>query len=118
MKRILVTLVALLLGVTLSAGPLGAREASRHIGERAVVCGVVAGSYYGRRIRGSPTFLNLDAPYPHQPFTVLIWGRDRHRFGAPERKLRGRRICVRGRIDSYRGKPQIVLRTPSQLIQE
>jgi hypothetical protein len=43
------------------------------------------------------------------------FGRNRARFGAPERRYRGRTICVRGYVDTYRGIPEIEARLPSQI---
>ena len=99
----------------LSAATYRAEEAGVHIGEYATVCGTVFGGYYAKRSRGRPTFLNLDGNYPHQPFTVVIWGKNRRRFHAPEKRLLGKHICVTGTIGIYRGIPQIVLSDPSRL---
>ena len=90
-------------------------EASAHIGQTATVCGVVASAKYAYRSKGQPTLLNLDEPYPRQIFTALIWGNDRPAFGAPETTYSGKNICVTGRIKNYRGKPEIIVRTPSQI---
>jgi hypothetical protein len=114
MKRTLLILTVLF-GIAIFAAPFATREASAHVGEHGVVCGTVEGGYYGRNIRGHPTFLNLDAPYPQQPFRVVIWGEHRHLFGQPEKRLQGQKICVSGKIGEYRGVPQIVLRSPGQL---
>jgi len=57
------------------------------------------------------------APSPHAPFTVVIYGDNRSKFGTPETSLRGKRICVTGQISDYRGKPEIVLTDPNQLTQ-
>lgn len=98
-------------------GPrIPAAEASRHVGERATVCGEVASTRYAPSVDGEPTFLNLGRPYPDQVFTALIWGDDRPRFGRPpEEHFRARRICVTGKIGSYRGTPQIIVRQPGQI---
>ena len=113
MKKVLMLLL-LSVGL-LSASTYGTSEAAAHIGERATVCGTVYGGYYARNSRTSPTFLNLDGNYPHQRFTLVIWGNDRYKFNAPERRLKGQKVCATGTIGSYRGIPQIVLRSPSQL---
>lgn len=95
------------------AHTLTGAEAKEHIGETATVCGVVASTRYAVSSRGQPTFLNLDKPYPNQPLTVVIWGVARSNFPeAPEVAYRNKRICVTGRIDTYRGVPQIVVGTP------
>jgi hypothetical protein len=65
--------------------------------------------------RHKPTFLNLDEPYPRQVFTILIWDTDRQKFGTPETSLMGKRVCATGRIEGYKGKPEIVATQPSQI---
>lgn len=91
-------------------------EAGAHVGERAVVCGRVVEVTYLPEVRGAPTYLNFEAPYPDQPFTVLIWGRDRGAFPAPpERAYRGSRLCVGGTIETYEGDPRIEVTAPAQL---
>lgn len=92
-------------------------DAGRHIGEVARVCGRVASAAHFASVTGKPTFLNLDRPYPDQLFTVVIWGGNRTRFGTPPEQLfDGKSICVTGRIDTYRGKPQIVVEDPAQIV--
>jgi micrococcal nuclease len=90
-------------------------EAKNHIGEQATVCGDVTSARFASSTRGQPTFLNLEKPYPNQIFTVVIWGRNRAGFGDPESEYRGKRICVTGRIEDYRGVPEIEARVPSQI---
>ncbi len=102
-----------------AAGPprIAAHEAIHHVGEIAQVCGHVASAAHFGSVKGGPTFLNLDRPYPDQPFTIVIWGSNRSRFeGPPERLFDGKRICVTGRIETYRGKPQIGVRDPHQIV--
>ena len=94
---------------------ISAAEAKNHVGEKATVCGEVAGTHYAATSRGNPTFINLDKPYPNQIFTVLIWGSDRPKFGDPEQAYRGKRICVTGKISDYKGVPEVVAYEPSQI---
>jgi hypothetical protein len=94
---------------------ISAVEAKNHVGEKATVCGDVAGSHYAARSRGNPTFINIDKPYPNQIFTVLIWGSDRPKFGDPETTYRDKRICVTGKISDYKGVPEIIAYEPSQI---
>ena len=57
---------------------------------------------------GSPTFLNLDEPYPNSPFVILIWPEYRASFGgAPEGRFAGARVCIKGLVASYNGVAQI-----------
>lgn len=110
--------VLLLLAVSslaVAADSIPAADASKHVGERATVCGVVASAKYARGSRGAPTFLNLGRPYPNQVFTGVIWGSDRPRFSPPPETLLDKNICITGVITSYRGGPQIIIADPSQV---
>lgn len=92
-----------------------AAEAKNHIGERATVCGRVVSSRYADRSKSQPTFLNLDEPFPKQIFTIVIWGGYRSKFGEPENEYKDKRVCVTGKITSYRGTPEIVARDPREI---
>jgi hypothetical protein len=94
---------------------LTSTEAKNHIGERATVCGSVVSTHYAARTKGSPTFLNLDEPYPKQIFTILIWGSDRSKFGDPEAKYGNKNVCVTGLIKDYKGVPEVIAEQPSQI---
>jgi len=92
-------------------------DAHKYIGMEKTVCGTVASATYAVRTKGRPTFLNLDQPYPRHIFTVVIWGSDRNKFqNPPESSFGGKRICVTGIIEDFRGKPEIIVRSPDQII--
>jgi hypothetical protein len=90
-------------------------QALEHVGKSGTVCGVVASAKFASQVRGSPTFLNLGAPYPNHVFTALIWGENRDRFAYPLETLRGQFLCVSGLIEVYRGRAQIEIAVPSQM---
>lgn len=94
---------------------LTAAEAKDHIGENGTVCGAAVSAQYVPTSGGQPTFLNLDNAYPKQVFTIVIWGKNRSKFGAPEDTWRGKRICVSGRISAYEGVPEIIAEDPQQI---
>jgi DNA/RNA endonuclease YhcR with UshA esterase domain len=97
------------------AASVSPEEAPGHVGENATVCGTVASAHYAARSRSQPTFLNLGKAYPAQIFAAVIFGGDRAKFGEPEKTLQGKRICVTGKVELYRGTPEIVLHDPGQL---
>lgn len=112
--------MAVLIGVGLctsvsAQNQLTAAQAKEHFGQTATVCGEVVSSSYADSSNGHPTFLNLDKRYPHQIFTVVIWGENRTKFGKPEEDYKGKRICVSGKITAYAGKPEIVVSDPKQM---
>jgi len=95
---------------------IAASEAAQHVGEFAEVCGEVASTAYLASTKGSPTFLNFERPYPDQVFTVVIWGRSRKSFdGRPENMFDGKQLRVTGRIEEYRGRPQITVEDPDHI---
>jgi DNA/RNA endonuclease YhcR with UshA esterase domain len=99
------------------AAPLNPEDAAGHIGETATVCGVVASAEYEANVLSKPTLLDLGKPSPNATFTAVVYGENREEVGTTETSLRGKRICVTGKISDYHGKPEIVLTDPSQLSQ-
>jgi hypothetical protein len=120
MKRTANCLLFLLMALCTAAqtNKITAREAKDHVGELQTVCGKVASTHFASGSKGQPTFLNLDEPYPKEVFTILIWGSDRAKFGVPETKYQDAKVCVTGKITSYRGTPEIVATGPSQIVQQ
>ena len=108
MRSLIGAVVTLFLATTGAVGQtLSATQAASHVGEHATVCGVIAGEHTASSSRGTPTFINLDKPYPHQIFTILIWGENRADIGHfPE----SGKVCVIGTITAYHESPEIVLR--------
>jgi hypothetical protein len=115
MKRTTIVVVLLWSVLTCGETSISASEARNHVGQRAIVCGQVAGSHYAARSRGNPTFINLDRAYPNQIFTIVIWGSDRAKFGDPEDMYSGKQICVTGTITLYRGGAETTANEPSQI---
>lgn len=97
-------------------GAISWQNARSAIGRVATIRGRVAGTRFASSSSGSPTFLNLGVNYPNpRRFTVVIWIENRGSFGRPEVRYRRKNICVRGRVTSYRGVPEIEARSPSQI---
>lgn len=117
-----ITVMCLVVGWCGAAGAresITASEAAKHVGESATVCGSVASAKYVAGSKGQPTFLNIDKAYPDQVFTVVVWGDDRGRFPSPpEVAFEGKNICVTGQIETYKGKAQIVVHDPKQIVEE
>ena len=99
-------ILLLFASVAWAGSTLSTSEAAKHIGERETVCGDIASEHTANTSRGTPTFINLDKPYPNQVFTILVWGSDKANVGALPHSGR---ICAKGTIAEYRGTPEIVL---------
>jgi hypothetical protein len=69
--------------------------------------------------RSNLIFVPRDASDRTRPVSTYVAYRveieDRGKFGSPEQRFADRQICVSGVIQMYRGIPEIILRTPSQV---
>ena len=114
MKALPTISILLTLAGASHADTLSSAQAKDHIGETATVCGHVADTRYldtGSHV----TFLNFDKPYPNHSFTAFIPAQSRAKIGTPERDYKDKDICVTGKIEDYRGKPEIVVNEPQQI---
>jgi hypothetical protein len=92
---------------------------SSHIGDSVTVCSKVFRAKFLEQSTRQPTFLNLGADYPNNLLTVVIFGEDRGKFsGFPEILFADKNICVTGRLQDYKGRPEIVVSNPDQIKME
>jgi micrococcal nuclease len=91
-------------------------DIAQHIGDSVTVSGKVAGGRYFADGKQSPTLLNVGAPFPNQLLTVVIYGDVRSKLtGEPEKTYFDKTITVSGKVELYKGKPQIIVQDPAQL---
>jgi hypothetical protein len=58
----------------------------------------------------------MGAQYPDSPLTIVIWDSLRSKFSyKPEEKFNNKEICVTGKIELYKDKPEIVLQEQGQI---
>jgi hypothetical protein len=98
-----------------AAETIPAAAAKDHLNQTATVCGKVVNTRYLDQSASKITFLNFDKPFPECPFTAVIQGANRAKFGEPEKTYLNKSICVSGKIEEYNERPQIVLTDPSQV---
>lgn len=117
MKAIILIITFLVCACSLIAQKsISLDEIDKHIGDSVQVCGQVNDAYYASRVENTPTFLNIGAKYPNQKLTVIIWKDVRREFErAPEELFKDQKICVIGKLELYKEKPQIVIRKSSQI---
>ena len=111
MKKTLLLLTAIICLCSISqAGAITPQEAKDHVGEVTTV----TGSVDGFKSLPRETFLNMGGQYPNHAFTVFCLTKT----GITASKLQpfaGKVIAVTGKIVLYRGKPEIVLNSLSQI---
>jgi DNA/RNA endonuclease YhcR with UshA esterase domain len=86
-------------------------EASQHVGTTQCVSGTVLRV---EEERSGVTFLKFCKEAPACPFTVIVFAGDQKKVGDIG-QLEGRQIEIKGTIEDYDGRPQIVLRHTQQL---
>jgi hypothetical protein len=91
-----------------------AREAARHVGETATIMDKVDGTH---RSNKGDILLNMGGTYPNQVFTASITARSASKFRNPQ-QYEGRIVAVSGKITLYRGKPEIIITSLSQISEE
>jgi hypothetical protein len=114
--RPLFVLTMLLASGHLYAQQIKPEEAKNHVGDSVTVCGSVDGGKYLENAHGQPTLLDMGGAYPNQALTLLIWGDNRSHFSyEPEDALRGKEVCVTGKIILFKDKPEIILDSEAQV---
>src|SRR5262245_34560404 len=88
------------------------QEAAKHVGETATVTGQVDGLHQSGK---GNIFLNMGGKYPNQAFTAFIPSASAGQFTNPQ-QYEGRTVSVSGKIELYKGKPEIKVTNLSQII--
>ena len=98
-----------------TAVPLDA--VSQHIGDSVATKGAVFGVRYFPNAKGGPTLVNIGAAFPNQVLTVVIPQEVRITMSTvpSEATLKGKTVLIRGKVELYKDKPQVVISHPSQL---
>jgi DNA/RNA endonuclease YhcR with UshA esterase domain len=117
MKYLLTILLALFFNAASAQKIISLEEAKDHIGDSVSVSGKVFGVKYFSEGKQAPTLINVGAAFPNQLLTVVIYGEDRERLKLePETMYRDKQLLISGRVELYRGKPQIIVRDAAQLV--
>ena len=92
---------------------IGACQAGNYYGKEVIVEGKVVGTY---RSKTNTVFLNFEKPYPNQCFSAVIFSSDQYKFVENSEKYYNQKnLRIRGKIQEYRGKPEIILKDSSQI---
>lgn len=93
---------------------VGACQAGKYLGSELIVEGKVADTYH--HLKSNTVFLNFEKAYPNQCFTGVIFSSDLYKFVQnPENYYLNKTVRIKGEIKEYQGKPEIILKNPSQI---
>lgn len=94
-----------------AAATISDAQAISHVGQTATVQGSVSNVH----VSGKGTvFINFGDAYPDQDFTAVIFASSATTFGDVNR-YSGHKLAVTGPITMWKGKPEMILRTPASL---
>lgn len=92
-------------------GVISWKDAAKYYGQNKIVEGKVVATYNS----GKACFLNFHSNWKKY-FTVVIFRSDFYKFPeSPEDCYKGKKVRVSGKIKEYQGKPEIILKSPSQI---
>ena len=118
MKKLPLFITALILSLTaFSQTAIKIEDISKHVGDSVKVCTTIYGGIFLERAKNTPTFLNAGGSYPNAPLTVVIWAAARATFTEkPEVFYKDKNVCIYGKVELYKEKPQLVVYGEGQLI--
>lgn len=112
MKFILTSLLLTLCCAVQAQKKIELQDISRHVGDSVIVGGKVASS---RAVNGGKLLLiNLGGAYPNQLLTVVL-NEELQKALEESLKRELQTLSVAGKVELYRDKPQIVLKSPAQI---
>ena len=96
------------------------KDAAKYDGKTITVCGYVSTARYlgestGRPGSRNPTFLNFGGKFPNHDFSGVIFEENREKFSEPEKACVDKNVCITGKVQMFRDKPEIVITEPNQL---
>lgn len=90
-----------------------AKDAAQYIGKTVTICD----SVYSTKALDKISLINLGGAYPKELITIVINKEDQVKFTSePSSMYMGNNICVTGVITEFKGKRQIVVTDPKQIV--
>ncbi len=115
MKSIMIIALSFFLFNTMHAQTIQADSVKNYDGKTITVCSKIVDTHVTTG-EHKMTYLNFDHPYPNQSFTGVIFDDDLSKFSyVPSEFLKGKTVCVTGKVKIYKGRPEIVISSESQL---
>lgn len=91
-------------------------NANQYIGQQVTICDKVV-DIFRPSGENKPIYINFGAKYPDHIFTAVIFAKDLPSFPYnPIEIFKDKEVCITGKIAEYKGKPQIVLNLPTQVL--
>jgi len=90
-----------------------AKDAADYLGKNVTICD----SVYSTKALDKLTLINLGGAFPKELITVVVNKEDISKFPSePSTMFMGNKICVTGIVTEFKGKKQIVVTDPKQIV--
>ena len=108
MKKLLLFFLLIFTIQTYSQEKVPLAKINLHEGETVTVCEKVQGTFLSKK--SNTLMINFGKPYPNQTFVVVVFNKDLEHFSYnPAEKLKGKTICITGKVVNYKGMPEIIV---------
>jgi hypothetical protein len=84
-------------------------------GEIATACGIVSSITHLKKSSGNTTLISIGPAYPDHVFSIVIQDEKLNFPDLHTDSLKGKRVCVTGIAEKYKGKAQIELKNEKDL---
>jgi len=112
-KNILLFIFSISTTILVAQNRLSIDSVSAHLGDNVTVCAAV----FGVKATENITFINLGAAYPNSPLTLIIRTKDLVNFKAsPSSLYENKKVCATGILKDYKGKVEIEITKPEEII--
>ncbi len=86
-----------------------------HVGKTITICSKVQSTFVTKGEKKT-TYINFGKPYPNNTFTAVIFETDLKNFKyIPSEVLSDKNVCITGKVELYKGKPQIIVKKEEQI---
>lgn len=115
MKKIYSVLILICISIGSFSQKITIDSLAFYNGKKITVCAMFTG-FHQTNGEHKVTYLNFDKPYPNQTFTVVIFEADIAKFNTNLADYyKNKKVCITGKVSTYKGKPQIVITSEEQL---
>jgi hypothetical protein len=92
-------------------------EINKHVGDSVKICTKIYGGIYLDRSKETLTLINAGGNYPNSPLTLVISPELRKEYEtAPEEMYKDKQVCIIGKVELFKEKPQIKILSKSQIV--
>lgn len=91
-------------------------EVKANMGNQVMICDSISDTFVAKGDKKT-TYLHFGATYPNVKLTAVIFEKDVVKFeSSPAIFLMDKKVCITGLLKEYKGKPEIIVSDPSQII--